>query len=170
MQFEPTYTHKRYFQELISLTAQFNFNQLVDFRTWSRTINDILKQSILDHIYSNNYSSVLECYSAGVPFGDHLIVIIKIDFKLPKPKNTFRRDWRKYSAMNCANSFSNIDFEIDRMHVQDYWNSFENLVVNVVDKLAPVVLFRNELGPRTKPPRIITAKINKRKLLSKQLK
>ena len=72
--------------------------------------------------------------------------------------------------MDCANSFSNIDFEIDRMHVQDYWNSFENLVVNVVDKLAPVVLFRNELGPRTKPPRIITAKINKRKRLSKQLK
>jgi hypothetical protein len=100
----------------------------------------------------NNYSSVVDCYSIEAPFGDHAPVILEIVHQHPKPKITFRRDWRKYSALSCVDSFSNIDFNIDRLQVQDYWNYFENLLVDEVDKLTPVVGFKNESGPIIKPP------------------
>ena len=33
----------------------FNLNQVVNFETWTRTINGIVKQSILDHILNNGH-------------------------------------------------------------------------------------------------------------------
>ena len=44
------YSHKNYFEDMDTRLDQFDLVQVVDFITWSRTVNGDLKTSILDHI------------------------------------------------------------------------------------------------------------------------
>ena len=55
-----------------------NLLQLVDFNAWSRTINGVKKESLLDHIYSNNCESVDSVYYKTPVIGDHQLVILKL--------------------------------------------------------------------------------------------
>ena len=50
--FDVTYSHKLYFRALNETIPEFH--QIVTFATWSRTVNNIIKESILDHIYTKN--------------------------------------------------------------------------------------------------------------------
>jgi hypothetical protein len=170
MQYRIDYPHNRLYNMLNDIIEQFNLIQLVDFPTWSRTINNIYKQSTLDHVYITNSSNVLDCYSFPPPFGDHKPVITEINFNSKQTTNEIRRDWRFYSSIKCEALFADVDFNIDCVDVQAYWNCFENLVINRVDKIAPLVLFNNDRAPPTKPPLAIHSKINKRKRLIKKQK
>ena len=53
MQFNAYYSRKNLFNELNPLINDLKLHQLVDFTTWSRSINNALKESTLDHIYTN---------------------------------------------------------------------------------------------------------------------
>ena len=46
-----SYSHKNYFSDMENLLGTLNLNQLVNFTTWTRTINGEVKQSTLDHIF-----------------------------------------------------------------------------------------------------------------------
>ena len=50
----PDYLRKDQLKLLNDFAISNNLSQLVDFCTWSRTINGIKKESILDHVYVNN--------------------------------------------------------------------------------------------------------------------
>ena len=58
MESRPDYNRKIPLAQLTDFAVQYNFLQTVDFATWSRVINGIKKESILDHIYVNDISSV----------------------------------------------------------------------------------------------------------------
>ena len=55
-----------------------NLSQIVDFCTWSRTINGIRKESLLDHVYVNN-PAVINTVTFETPlFGDHVLIIVNL--------------------------------------------------------------------------------------------
>ena len=86
MQFMLDYPHKQIYSHLNEFTSEFNFEQIVDFPTWSRSINNTRKESTLDHIYSNNIHIVSKCFFEAPLFGDHVIVIIELlNNKFPPP-------------------------------------------------------------------------------------
>ena len=75
-----------------------NFFQLIDFCTWSRVINGTKKESILDHVYVNDISSIKNIKSETPTFGDHLLIIVELTFKIAnEAKNCIVRNWREYS-------------------------------------------------------------------------
>ena len=45
------YSRARYFEDFDNVLSDANLIQLVEFPTWSRIINNVLNESILDHIY-----------------------------------------------------------------------------------------------------------------------
>ena len=51
--------------------------------------------------------------------------------------------------------------------VQQYWNIFENLLINIVDKIAPLVLFVNDQAKDSKCPIGIKNALNVRTRLLK---
>ena len=55
MEYRDDYYSKKHLRSLIDFTLEFNFEQIVTFDTWSRTINGTRKSSILDHIYTNKW-------------------------------------------------------------------------------------------------------------------
>ena len=170
MQHRLDYPHRKLFDLLDQVTSQFNLIQLVKFPTWSRKVNNTFKQSTLDHIYVDNPFNVGEPFSMHPLFGDHSPVVIEVNSNSNVQATEIRRDWRFYSIASCTAVFSDVNFNIDCTDVQAFWNLFENLVINEVDKLAPLVTFRNDQAPKVKPPLLIRTKINRRDRLLKKFK
>ena len=52
--FDAAYSHKNYFEVMEEFLGHCNLNQLVDVPTWSRTINERVKESTLDHVHIVN--------------------------------------------------------------------------------------------------------------------
>ena len=145
MKWRNDYPHKYLFTHLTELTDRMNLLQLVDFPTWSRYINNIQKTSILDHVYVNNLSIVNHCGSITPTFGDHLLIILELTLVRPTIKNIAHRNWRNYSKQILVNALNPDMFEIDCIDVQQYWNEFENTIINVIDKWAVVAERSSEL-------------------------
>ena len=58
MEMRPDYLYKSPLSHLIEFANANNLTQLVSFNTWSRTINGVRKESLLDHVYVNEVSLV----------------------------------------------------------------------------------------------------------------
>ena len=170
MKWRNDYPHKHLFTHLTELTDRMNLLQLVDFPTWSRYINNIQKTSILDHVYVNNLSIVNNCGSITPTFGDHLLIILELTLVRPTIKNITRRNWRNYSKQILVNALNPDMFEIDCIDVQQYWNEFENTIINVIDKILPIETTCLHRTQKTEIPNTIRTKINQRKKILKKYK
>ena len=58
MAYRPDYNYKIPMTSLSNFVSDNNLYQLVSFNTWSRIIKGIKKESMLDHVYVNNFASV----------------------------------------------------------------------------------------------------------------
>jgi hypothetical protein len=74
----PNYSFKNYFKAMDYTLTDTNLIQLVKIPTWSRTINGIVKTSILDPVYLNNPTIVNNLSSMTPTFGDHQMVVIDL--------------------------------------------------------------------------------------------
>ena len=73
--------------------------QMVNFNTWSRNVNGIRKESLLDHVYVNNSATVNNVKFTTPTFGDHVLIMVEINVKTErKPNMQIIRDWRNYSV------------------------------------------------------------------------
>ena len=57
------YSHKNYFSDMELKLAAYNLIQIVDFITWTRTVNGQVRSSVLDHIYTVDPISVSDLRS-----------------------------------------------------------------------------------------------------------
>ena len=78
------YYSKKHLRNLIDLTLELNLEQIVNFDTWSRTINGCKKSSILDHIYTNSTAMVNNVNFETPIFGDHVLVMATLTNKNSK--------------------------------------------------------------------------------------
>ena len=170
MQLRNDYPHKNLFNQLINTTDKMHLIQLVDFPTWSRFVNNTLKSSTLDHVYTNNLAIIQNCNSITPNFGDHLLIIIELTLAKTPIKNITRRNWKNYSKQNIVNELSDVNFEIDCADVQQYWNIFENHVINAVDKVVPIEELCPQKMKKNEIPTQIRTKLNQRIRLIKKNK
>ena len=99
-------------------------------------------------------------------FGDHLLITINVIRDRNNVESTFRRD---YSKEHLLGELAIVDWPLDILDVQSFWNSFESKVISIVDKIVPVTEFVNN-RVLSKPPPVIRNKINKRNRLLKRRK
>ena len=140
---------------------------MISFPTWSRCVNGVIRESILDHIYCSEPTSITDINSVCPLFGDHLMLIITINLGKPKPKLIWRRNWRHYSKDNLCHSLAGINWHSESSSVQDFWNNFENKLAGVIDNLIPVSK-ENKSFTSIVPPPMVKNKINLRKRLLKR--
>ena len=74
-----------------------HLTQMVDFPTWSRTINGVIKESTIDHIYISNPYQITNIDHNSIIYTDHELITFKINQEKNSPSVTWKRDWRKYS-------------------------------------------------------------------------
>ena len=139
MQFRLDYPHRLIYDCLNNFTTELNFEQLVDFPTWSCTINNIKKESILDHIYSNDTTIISNCSFKTPLFGDHLLIIIDIPMANSAPTTFMCRDWYNYDPSKLVNLLNQSNLINENDSVQEYWNSLENVLINATNDVAHLI-------------------------------
>ena len=92
--FDVSYQNIDLFNDLDDSLSDLNFTQLVNETTWSRTIRNVCKESILDHIYISDDSKVRDLAYQTPMFGDHKLIIMGLYYTKPKITPVMRRDWR----------------------------------------------------------------------------
>ena len=174
MSVRPDYNYKIPMKNLSEFALESNLTQLVTFNTWSRTIKGVIKESVLDHVYVNNFASVLNVTFSVPVFGDHVLVLVELNVKCSVNNDTFqKRDWTSYSPIDMNNTLlSNLNIastDWSSLDVQASWNAIENIIINTVDKLAPIKIFPVDQPLKVKNlPFSIKNKINKRNRLLKK--
>ena len=81
-----------------------------------------------------------------------------------------KRNWRSYTKDKFLTSLWTVNFTIEADQVQSFWDSFEHLLMSVIDLLVMVPFLNNHTLNSLKPSRTIKHKINLRKRLPKKLK
>ena len=163
------YGYKNLFNDFDELLGNFELVQLVNFVTWSRLVGMSLRSSILDHIYIKDPTIVNNLRSIDMLFGDHVLVEFNVVYHKTDREIVKCRDWRKYSKESLIAKLSTIDWNIDIDNVQEFWNSFEKKLINVIDEIVPLTAFNGGVV-KTNIPKNIKNKINKRNRLLKSFK
>ena len=78
MELRSDYVYKLPFRLLSDFKTENNLVQLIDFKTWTQTINGVRKGSTLDHIYPGDTALVNEVNFKIPTFGDHFLIIAHI--------------------------------------------------------------------------------------------
>ena len=133
MDMRPDYDHKIPLSILTDFALENNLIQIVTETTWSRIINGIKKESLLDHVYANNIETIINVSLSRPIFGDHALVMVEIVSKsLPDQKVTTSRNWKNYDAekvkCNLLTSLSRIDEKCIDLCVQvkdSFWVLFK---------------------------------------------
>ena len=144
--------------------------QLIKFPTWSRLINNSYKSSILDHVYIRDPTEVSYISNFKPIIGDHLCVMFCLNTSKVTPRVLLRRDWRYYSKEVLEIELGKKDWHFVIDSVQEHWNVLENMIIGIVDTIAPIVEFQNESVKNSHTPIHIKTKMNARKRLLKQFK
>ena len=82
----------RYFDDFDEMLGDNNLVQIVEFPTWSRIVNNILLESIIDHIYVEDPTLVGGIHSIKPLFGDHLLISITLRLEKGVNDQIMRRD------------------------------------------------------------------------------
>ena len=103
------YSKASLFEDLEEKLSDLNLIQVVQCATWSRIINNIFKESLLDHIYVTDPTVCNNVTTVKPYFGDHLLVIVELNLSKPPVITTFSLDWRKYSKDVLCACLSEVD-------------------------------------------------------------
>ena len=164
--FDVTYSHKLYFRALNETIPEFH--QIVTFATWSRTVNNIIKESILDHIYTKKPVNISNLTCNLIAFGDHNLITFEINSNTKIKPEIYKRNWLNYTKEKLCSKLNSIDWNIEYDDVQGYWNCFESKLVEAIDVIAPIELQKHRVERNHTIPSVIKNKINRRDRLLKK--
>ena len=154
------YGYKIPLELLASFALENDLLQVVTFNTWKRIISGVIKQSCLDHIYVNCPETIISVNQIDPTFGDHLLVYVELNLKDLTPVNcVFKRNRKNYNdailKQKLQDSLESVKFCWQDLNVQEHWNCLENLLVNIVDELAPLVVYDENNGIKVKKSHLL---------------
>ena len=171
------YSYRIPMNALSDLVLECNMLQIIDFPTWSRTVRNVKKESLLDHIYVTNVACITTTMFETPIFGDHLLVMAALKSKLTQAEAVppQSRSWKNYSSCEMNVKLSvfneiNVKYLYDNCNVQEMWNVIETWIIDACDEAAPLVDQLSKMKTKNLLPPIIKYKFNKRKNLLKKQK
>ena len=143
--FDPFYGHHILYEHLHLTFEPLGLIQLIKFETWARFVNGTKRSSTIDHIYTNDPFKVTKIKAIETDIGDHVLVTCELMGSPTPPESVMKRDWRIYSKEKLINMLTyELDPDLKPNSVQCTWNYFENVMINVIDELAPLTPFVND--------------------------
>ena len=107
--FDNNYNLKNYFMDMDEKLENHNLMQIIELPTWSRTINVVLRESILDHVYLENPHIISEVTHSWPIFTDHFLISIYTNHNKADAKQVWRRYWRIYSKEEICSKLARLD-------------------------------------------------------------
>jgi hypothetical protein len=81
-----------YFDDLDHAFEESSLVPLVDFPTWSRKVSGSARESTIDHIYSNDPTSLSSISSVNPCCGDHPALVLDYRMERVPNKISYRRN------------------------------------------------------------------------------
>ena len=131
------------FEDFEEELSDLNLIQLVQCSTWSRIVYDCFRDSLLDHIYVTDPKICNVLWTVKPCFGDHLLVSIELNLCKSPVTQTFSGDWRRYSKDALCAALNEIVWDYDYDSVKNFWDYFENVLIEIVDNIVPLVTYSN---------------------------
>ena len=128
-------SHINYFNDMDIRLEAFEANQVVNFVTWTLTVDGNVRESILDHVYTTNPLSILNLNHNWLAFTDHGLIMFQISSKKSELEHSIRRDWCNYSKEKLGQALARHDWDFTSDSVQAYLDQLENQLVTIVDEL-----------------------------------
>ena len=72
--FDASYAYKNYYEDMELHLEEFGLNQIVNKASWTRTINGVVKESIIDHIYLKNPLKISDLCFSWQAYTDHSLI------------------------------------------------------------------------------------------------
>ena len=166
--FITNYNQRRLFDDFEEINGHHHFKQLVSEPTWERMIEGQLRNSVIDHVYTTDVTTVSKIQIQNMIFGDHKMVVVQLKNVIEKEEFKFvKRNWKNYSETKLVEELSEVEWNEGIESVQELWNSYEQEITTIIDKLAPMEEINNIIK-NTSP--IIKKKTNRRNNLLKKRK
>ena len=142
-QTDNNYYRKTYFTLMSNILGHHALDQIIHDNTWKRIINGIETTSRLDHIYTTRSDSINNVKLTDNAYSDHLMLTFTLESAQKEGQviNLWKRSWKHYKKELLCEELSRLDWNIETNDAQSYYNILENLIVNVVDKLAPMKMY-----------------------------
>ena len=100
--------------------------------------------------------------------GDHMLISCEIvAFKSPK-KVIMKRDWRNYSKDTLIMKLKILSTLPRTNCVQETWNKFENILINIIDDIVPLVPFVDNSIKEKLSPKLNNLFLKKKKTAQKK--
>ena len=160
------YRYKNLFEIQNASFDELNLIQIIEFPTWQRIINNVLKESVLDHVYVQDPTIVIKMNSTKPLIGDHKLIIFDVAAEKQQIKPLLKRNWHSYTKTKLFQALATVNFNFETDQVQNYWDKFEASLLPIIDDLIPMAPFINNCTSNSiKPSRTIKRKLNLRKKL-----
>ena len=163
-----SYPFAHLFDQLLTTFDPLGLHQLINFETWSRFVNGVKRFSIIDHIYTNHPELFSNITSTLTDVGDHRLISCNIMARKIADTTILKRDWRRYNKDILVNKLQNVNFNLNSNNVQEAWNHFENVIINVIDDIVPIVPFVNNSVKEKLSPTLKNLLNKKKRLLKKR--
>ena len=77
--------------------------------------------------------------------GDHKLITFTYKGAPQPPIIIYKRNWQNYTPGKLIESLTKAIFEIEADGLQDIWNRFESLLMPIIDDLAPLSPFMENI-------------------------
>jgi hypothetical protein len=94
---ELNYMFKNYFLDMDPILENCKLNQLINFPTCSRYVNNIPNESTLDHTYTTDPTFISKINNVSPYFGHHQMITFNYSCSKPIETHSIRRNWK-----NCS--------------------------------------------------------------------
>ena len=166
--YKNSYPFAHLFNHLLTTFDPLGLQQLVNFETWSRFVNGEKRLSVIDHIYTDHPELHSNITSTLTDIGDHKLISCEILASKTPKKVVMKRDWRNYSKDKLILKLQCCSFSTNINCVQESWNRFENVLINVVDDIVPLVPFVDNSVKEKMSPKLKNLFNQKKRLLKKR--
>ena len=131
-----SYNYKMPLCNLTEFALNNKLQQIIEFCTWSRIINGVKKESLLDHIYVTDFAKIKDVQYVEPVFGDHALEIIELHSRNDPALNIqLKRNWKYYTPLKMDNlvsrSLGSTRLSWEDLSVQEHWNVLENVILCV---------------------------------------
>lgn len=164
---DKNYQHRKLYDDWLNFLATTGLVQLNHNLTWRRVVKGNIKESILDHAYSDSNWNI---HTKDLDIGDHLALLLTKENQenmIFKAKKRVRY-WKKYSQEDLLNSISDDAIEnFPLICAEQINNNLDQMLMSKLHKLAPILQIRPDENKFIWSEKIIRLRRKKENLLKK---
>jgi len=150
MQNTNQYHHSKLYEPWLNFTTMEGFEQHIKTPTWSRIVNEEVKESILDHFYSTRENNVLSTVE-DTPMSDHKIIVVTVNKSEDREQNKekkgtiYVRKWSKYSPEGLKENLRQFNWDKTiKMSVQDHADYLDQNLNLALEVTAPEIKLKSK--------------------------